>query len=144
MLNQIIFYSLDKAIRRYRKLAQANIDRAGIGITVDQWLVLQVIEEDATLTQTEIADRVFKDQASVARILALLGQRGLLAAEPGPDGRRQRLTVTAEGRSVLAAVQPVILQNRRLALDGLTDGDLDHLRTCLERIAANCAAARSA
>ena len=142
MLNQIIFYSLDKAIRRYRKLAQANIDRAGIVITVDQWLVLKVVEEDTDLTQTEIAERVFKDQASVARIQALLLQRGLLAAEPGPDGRRQRLSITAEGQRVLTEVQPVIDNNRRLALDGLTEADLDQLRASLERIAANCAAAR--
>ncbi|WP_236704959.1 MarR family transcriptional regulator [Hymenobacter sp. AT01-02] len=63
MLSSIIFYSLDKAIRQYRKLAQANIDRAGIAITIDQWLVLRVIQENDDLTQSDIGDRVFKDQA---------------------------------------------------------------------------------
>jgi hypothetical protein len=82
MLSSIIFYSLDKAIRQYRKLAQANIDRAGIAITIDQWLVLRVIQEHDDLTQTDIAERVFKDQASVARMISLLLKAGLLA---GPN-----------------------------------------------------------
>ncbi|TGD82499.1 MarR family winged helix-turn-helix transcriptional regulator [Hymenobacter wooponensis] len=139
MLSNIIFYSLDKAIRQYRRFAQANIDKAGVDITVDQWLVLRVLEEHDDLTQTEIAERVFKDQASVARILALLLRRGLLDSEPQPnDGRRSRLRVSQAGEAALAAVHPVVLNNRAIALDGLSETDLDHLRQALERIYRNC------
>ena len=139
MLSGILFYSLDRAIRQYRKFAQANIDRAGIDITVDQWLVLRVIEEYDDLTQAEIAERVFKDQASVARMIALLLKRGLLKAEPLPqDGRRSQLRVTAAGNDVLVAVQPVVLSNRATALAGLSDADQAQLRQSLELIYANC------
>ncbi|SNC64084.1 DNA-binding transcriptional regulator, MarR family [Hymenobacter gelipurpurascens] len=139
MLSSIIFYSLDRAIRQYRKLAQANIDRAGIGITIDQWLVLQVIREHDDLTQTDIAERVFKDQASVARMISLLLTRGLLASEPSRnDGRRSRLRVTPTGLQTLDAVEPVVLHNRAIALQGLSDDDLTLLKTLLERIYNNC------
>ncbi len=144
MLSSIIFYSLDKAIRQYRKLAQANIDRAGIAITIDQWLVLRVIQEHDDLTQTDIAERVFKDQASVARIISLLAGRGLLAAVPLPsDGRRSQLRVTEEGERVLEAVQPVVLSNRAVALEGLSEDDLSVLRGLLERIYVNCSSPTS-
>ncbi|MBC6699502.1 MarR family winged helix-turn-helix transcriptional regulator [Hymenobacter puniceus] len=139
MLSSVIFYSLDKAIRQYRKLAQANIDRAGIAITIDQWLVLRVIQEHDDLTQTDIAERVFKDQASVARMISLLAGRQLLVSVPLPsDGRRSQLRVTEEGERVLAAVQPVVLSNRALALRGLSEADLTVLRTLLEQIYQNC------
>ncbi|MBH8559926.1 MarR family winged helix-turn-helix transcriptional regulator [Hymenobacter negativus] len=142
MLNSVIFYSLDKAIRSYRRLAQANIDRAGLDITIDQWLVLQVLLEHDDLTQQEIAERVFKDQASVARMLSLLLKRGLLSAVPLPhDGRRTRLRVTADGHGMLAAVQPIVLSNRALALAGIPAADLALLQQVLERIARNCAPA---
>jgi DNA-binding MarR family transcriptional regulator len=142
MLSNIIFYSLDKAIRQYRKLAQANIDRAGIVITVDQWLVLRVIQEHDDLTQTDIAERVFKDQASVARMISLLLKAGLLAADPLPhDGRRTRLRVSEAGLGVLDAVEPVVLNNRKLALEGLAEEDLAVMRPMLERIYNNCLAA---
>jgi DNA-binding MarR family transcriptional regulator len=142
MLSNIIFYSLDKAIRQYRKLAQANIDRAGIAITIDQWLVLRVIQEHDDLTQTDIAERVLKDQASVARMISLLLKAGLLAAEPLlHDGRRSRLRVSEEGLRTLDAVQPVVLNNRLIALDGLSEEDLALMRPMLERIYSNCVAA---
>ncbi|MCR5886324.1 MarR family transcriptional regulator [Hymenobacter sp. J193] len=139
MLSRIIFYSIDKAIRTYRKLAQTNIDRAGIAITIDQWLVLRVIEEDQGLTQTEIAERVLKDQASVARMIALLLKHGLLASESvAHDARRNRLQVTPQGQATLAAVEPVILRNRAQALQGISDEELATLRRLLERIYLNC------
>ncbi|WP_426061548.1 MarR family winged helix-turn-helix transcriptional regulator [Hymenobacter sp. B1770] len=140
MLNSILFYSLDKAIRSYRRLAQANIDRAGLDITIDQWLVLRVLLEYDDLTQQEIAERVFKDQASVARMLALLTKRGLLSAVPLPhDGRRTRLRVTETGQQMLDAVHPIILENRATALSGINEDELTMLRLLLERIALNCA-----
>lgn len=143
MLSSIIFYSLDKAIRSYRRLAQANIDRAGINITIDQWLVLQVLLEHDDLTQHEIAERVFKDQASVARMLALLTKRGLLSAVPLPhDGRRNQLRVTKAGQRILDAVQPIVLDNRALALEGISEEELNVLRQLLEQIATNCAPKR--
>jgi len=139
MLSEVLFYSLDKAIRQYRKFAQANIDRAEIDITVDQWLVLRVIDEYDDLTQAEMAERVFKDQASVARIIALLLKRGLLKSEPLPqDGRRSRLRVSSAGHDVLVAVQPVVLSNRAIALAGFSETDLANLRHGLERIYTNC------
>lgn len=139
MLSSIIFYALDKAIRSYRRMAQATIDRAGLDITVDQWLVLRVLLEHDDLTQHDIAERVFKDQASVARILALLTRRGLLSAVPLPhDGRRTQLRVTEPGHRILDAVQPIILQNRALALQGISEEELALLRPVLERIALNC------
>ncbi|RSK33272.1 MarR family winged helix-turn-helix transcriptional regulator [Hymenobacter metallilatus] len=139
MLSSILFYSLDKAIRQYRRMAQTNIDRAGIAITIDQWLVLCVIQEIDDLTQTDIAERVFKDQASVARIIRLLLERGLLRAEPLPhDGRRTQLRVTEQGLHTLQAVEPVVLSNRAKALQGLSENDLNTLRFLLDQIAVNC------
>lgn len=94
MLDSILFYSLDKAIRQYRKMAQATLDHAGLAITIDQWLVLRVILEHDDLTQSDISERVFKGQASVARIIALLIQRGLLTTEASStDGWRAHLRV---------------------------------------------------
>lgn len=140
MLSSIVFYALDKAIRSYRRMAQASIDRAGLNITIDQWLVLRVLLEHDDLTQHDIAERVFKDQASVARILALLTRRGLLSAVPLPhDGRRTQLRVTEAGQRMLDAVQPIVLQNRAVALAGIGEDELALLRPVLERIALNCA-----
>jgi DNA-binding MarR family transcriptional regulator len=87
----------------------------------------------------EIAEQVFKDQASVARIIRLLLNHGLLTSEALPgDGRRSRLRVTAAGEKTLAAVEPIVLNNRQIALQGISEDDLTLLRHVLDRISANC------
>ena len=75
MLNRVIFYTLEKTIKRYRQFAQHNIDRTGVDITIDQWLVLNILQETPTLGQLDIAERVFEDQASIARIMILLEKK---------------------------------------------------------------------
>lgn len=138
MLNQILFYSLERAIKRYRKFAQTRLDQAGIQITIDQWLVLRVVLESEDLTQREIGERIFKDQASVARIVALLLARGLLASiEPMDDARRVYLRVTDKGEQLLEQMHPIVLDNRRVATQGLSEDDIAQAKVVLERISEN-------
>ncbi|MEZ0542844.1 MarR family winged helix-turn-helix transcriptional regulator [Fibrella arboris] len=139
MLNRVIFYTLEKAIKRYRQFAQNNIDRAGVDITIDQWLVLNVIQESPTLGQHEIGDRVFKDQASIARIINLLVKKQLITQTASKqDRRRVDRQITAKGEALIEAVAPIIAQNRRAALEGLSDEAIDQLRQTLLHIDGNC------
>ena len=50
-LDNIIFYNLEKTIKSYRQFAQANCLKAGVEITIDQWLVLKTIGEYPDITQ---------------------------------------------------------------------------------------------
>ncbi|WP_247236632.1 MarR family winged helix-turn-helix transcriptional regulator [Telluribacter sp. SYSU D00476] len=144
MLSRILFYSIDKAIKRYRQFAQANIDRAGFSITIDQWLVLNVIQEKPDSTQMEIAERTFKDQASIARIIHLLIQQKLVAVENHPtDRRRSQMRVTAEGNRILEDVMPTILNNRAVALRGISEEEIAQLQYLLEKIFTNCSNSKS-
>lgn len=65
-----ILYSIEEAIKAYRKLSQYNITAIIPDITVDQALILTIANNNE-YTQTEIADLVFKDYASMTRIIQL-------------------------------------------------------------------------
>src|SRR5919199_1977406 len=139
MLDNVIFYVLEKTIKRYRQFAQNHIDRAGLPITVDQWLVLNVIQESPALGQTEIAERVFKDQASVARIIDLLVKKELLIQSTSQhDRRRVDRSITPQGWALLKAVAPIVAHYRSQALQGLPESAIEQLRHTLEAIYANC------
>src|SRR5579863_7950681 len=88
-LNDIIFYRLDKAIKTYRQFAQQELKAAGILITIDQWIVLKTISEKSGISQRVIAENVFKDEASVTRIIELLVKKGLLTRNFNSDDRRK-------------------------------------------------------
>ena len=137
-LDNIIFYSLEKAIKIYRQFAQRNITRANFDITIDQWLVLKTLEESPAITQQELAVNVFKDLASITRILDLLIDKGYLTRESDPaDRRRFKLTITKDGLKTLDSVQPLIHSNRAAALKGLSKADIRQLQEILDKLIAN-------
>lgn len=137
-LADITFYAMDKAIRTYRMFAQKRLREAGHDITIDQWLIIKVILEHPEATQQHIAEMVFKDNASVTRIIELLVKSGYLLRETRPEDRRKtRLTVTATGKSVIAEVQALVLKNRQQALAGISDADLEVFHSVLQKITAN-------
>jgi len=142
-LQDVLFYSLESAIKAYRRFAQARLSAAGIDITIDQWLVLKTIHESADVTLQQVGAAVFKDFGSVTRIVQLLERKGLLLRKPHPtDGRRSELALTSAGESVIRTVEPLAQANRRQALDGIDAEEVARLRALLKRITANCDARR--
>lgn len=138
-LETINFYMLDKAIRTYRMYSQKKLKEKGYKITVDQWLIIKVLMENPTISQQEIAGKVFKDNASVTRIIDILVKSSYLDRKVNPKDRRTSiLTVTAEGESIISKVQDLVLENRRIAQVGITLEELQNLNTTLKTIIKNC------
>lgn len=138
-LKDITFYNMDKAIRTYRNYAQKQLRANGFKITIDQWLVIKAILENPDITQQEIGEKVFKDNASVTRIIVLLVKSGYLERDQNPDDRRKTvLSVTVDGRQVIEQVQTLVVQNRQVALAGITQDELEILNKTLRIIIQNC------
>ena len=138
-LQDVLFYSLESASKAYRRFAQARLSAAGIDITVDQWLVLKTIHESPDVTLQQVGVAVFKDFASITRIVQLLERKGLLRRKPHPtDGRRSELVLTRSGESVIRTVEPIAQAYRRQALDGIEAEEVARLRAVLKRITENC------
>jgi MarR family transcriptional regulator, transcriptional regulator for hemolysin len=138
-LDEIIFYNLEKSIKTYRQFAQRQINQAGFDITIDQWLILQTIQENAEYSQQQIAEKVFKDFASVTRMIELLVKKGLLErAFHEEDRRRFKLTLTQAGIKIIADVQPIIQQNRKQALQSFPEPDIEIFRKYLITLINNC------
>lgn len=138
-LNDTIFYTLDKAIRTYRQFAQQQLKKAGYKITIDQWLIIKTIMENPGITQHEIAEQVFKDTASVTRIIDLLVKAQYLSREvSNSDRRRTCLNLTKGGLKIISDVHKVVLMNRATALKGVTQENLKHSKIVLHNIINNC------
>lgn len=138
-LDQIIFYSLEKSIKSYRQFAQKSIDKKGLDITIDQWLVLKTIENNAGMTQQQIAKNVFKDYASITRIIEILVTKKFLDRNfHSVDRRRFDLSITRLGLEILKRLTPIIESNRKQALNGITKLEIELLKKVLTKITENC------
>lgn len=138
-LQDVLFYSLESALKAYRRFAQARLHAAGVDITIDQWLVLKTIHETPDITLQQVGAAVFKDLASITRIVQLLERKGLLRRKPHPsDGRRSELVLTSSGESVIRTVEPIARVNRKQALEGINADEVERLRALLNKITDNC------
>jgi len=138
-IDQAIFYKLEKAIKNYRQFAQRQIREAGFTITIDQWLTIKNILENPGIKQQELAENVFKDNASITRIIELLVKAKYLKRKVHKeDRRRTSLTVTKAGEEVVEKVSQVVLQNREQALHGIDQNDIVSANRFLQTIAENC------
>jgi len=137
-LNDIIFYTLEKSIKSYRQYAQKQLIMNNFDITIDQWLILKSIKENSGLTQQQIGINVFKDYASVTRIIELLVKKNYLQRVAHTDKRRFILLMTGEAEDLMRSIQKVINANRRKALDGIDQEELKSLKETLNKIIDNC------
>lgn len=138
-LKDITFYTIDKAIRTYRNFAQKKLKENGYKITIDQWLIIKAILENPGVSQQELGEKVFKDNASVTRIIELLAKSGYLQREVNQDDRRKsNLNVTDAGKSIIEKVQSLVLENRKTALAGISLEDLEIMNRTLKKIIENC------
>jgi MarR family transcriptional regulator for hemolysin len=138
-LETINFYLLDKAIRTYRIYSQKKLRENGFKITVDQWLIIKVLMENPGISQQNIAEKAFKDNASVTRIIDLLVKSKYLDRKVNPKDRRTSiLKVTAAGEDIINKVQDLVLQNRKMAQTGITIEELENLNATLKKIIKNC------
>lgn len=138
-LKDITFYTMDKAIRTYRIFAQKRLRENGYKITIDQWLIIKAIMENPGISQQEIGEKVFKDNASVTRIIELLVKSEYLEREVNPDDRRKsNLNVTDEGKSIIKKVHSLVLENRKTALTGILPEELEIMNKTLKKIISNC------
>ena len=139
--NKTVVYAIEKAIKEYRKFGYNNIKKVTDGITIDQSLVLILLDQNPDCCQREIAELVFKDMASMTRMIDLMVKKDFLRRGINEkDRRRFSLTVSSKGRRTINKLVPTVKQNRTTALKGLSNKEIAQMHNFLNKIIANCSA----
>ena len=138
-INQSFFYTIEKAIKVYRQYFQTQLKNAGYAITLDQWLVLNMIIDFPGITQTEIAERVFKDKASVTRIIDLLDTNQYVTRKPHPThGKMIQIDITKKGIDTIEKLKKDVPKFRDYALRNISDDSKEEIQSVFKSIINNC------
>ncbi|MDA3616655.1 MarR family winged helix-turn-helix transcriptional regulator [Polluticaenibacter yanchengensis] len=134
-----VLYKVEQTIKEYRKMSQKNISDVVCDITVDQCLLLIFLNDNAGYSQKEMAEFLFKDTASLTRIIELMVKKDYLKRNMNDTDRRKfNLEITAKGKETIQLLQPVIQGNRQTALQGLSQQEIGLLDSLLSKITSNC------
>lgn len=134
-----VLYLIEHAIKEYRKVSQKNISKIVKYITVDQCLVLIILNTDTKISQNELANLVFKDNASITRMIELMVKNECLNRTIHKEDRRKfNLEITEKGKKTLELINPIVQLNRETALNGLSLEEIDFLDKILNKIITNC------
>jgi DNA-binding MarR family transcriptional regulator len=114
-------------------------------IPVGMWSFLRVLWEEDGLTQREISARVGLVAPTTVEQLRNMEKRGLIERRRSAEDRRKiHVHLTPAGKSLKAELLPLALHVSKLAVVGLSAGEVGFLRLVLARIQANLAGAMQA
>jgi DNA-binding MarR family transcriptional regulator len=138
--NRAYFFKIDTTIKKIRQGLQKKLDDHNIGLTVDQWVLLDHIFrfEANGISQNELAEMTVKDAPTVTRIIDLLVKKGLAERTMAENDRRKfNITLTDAGRSKFDEAYPIVAEVRRKGWGELNEDDYQTFVRILDSIYNN-------
>lgn len=109
---------------------------SGANITSDQWGVLRCLWQKEGISQSELAEKVNKDKASVTRILDIMQKNKLITrCDDELDRRSYRIFLTAAGKSLEGRLKPIAEATNRRIYQKLAERELQELQRLLLKLA---------
>ncbi len=137
-INDVILFQIDKTSKVSKLYSQREFDKLDFGITIEQWILLKIIEESGQLSQKELAEKSLRDPASITRTLDILQKKGYITREAVENNRRQyHIILTNEGAQFVKKHMKVVKEHRAKSTEGFTTEEVELLRSMLLRIQKN-------
>ena len=109
----------------------------GVNLTAEQYLVMDTLWNEGTLTQQAIAFIIQKDKNSVTQFIDNLEKKGLVTRSVSKDDRRvNNIVVTKEGMALKDSTKKLAIETMEKALEGIPKQDV---LTCVDVMKKVCA-----
>lgn len=137
-LQSTLLFTIDQTTRMTKLHAQREFDFLDIGITIEQWVVLKMVDENPGIGQNALAQETGRDPASISRTLNSLEISGLLKRTLSPQSLKKRCVyLTPEGKYFVFQNMPLINNLRKESIQGFTTDEIDQLASMLIKIQIN-------
>ncbi len=106
-----------------------------IDITVDQWIILDLLHSGEKINQQKLAELAFKDAPTVTRILDILEQKKYIARKTDKGDRRKfDISLLAKGQKLYENVWPIAREFREDCYESLTNEEMITFKKVLLKI----------
>ncbi len=137
-LFDVIPFLIEQVSKKARKYSQREFDEKQLGITVDQWVLLKIVEQNNGISQRELADLSMRDAASITRSLDLLEKMSLISRNPIDGNRRQySIKLESKGQAYIERHMEMVQQHRAQLVKGFSSTEINQIKELLKRMIEN-------
>ena len=123
---------------RLKKYLAEVFKQNGVNLTGEQYLVMDALWNEGTLTQQAIAFIIQKDKNSVTQFIDNLEKKGLVTRSVSKEDRRvNNIVVTKEGMTLKDSTKQLAIETMNKALDGIPEDDVQTFVKVLKQICGN-------
>ncbi len=123
---------------KLKKYLSEVFKKNNVNLTAEQYLVMDTLWNEGTLTQQEIAFIIQKDKNSVTQFIDNLEKKGLVARSVSREDRRvNNIVVTKEGMALKDSTKQLAIETMNKALEGIPEKDVLVFVDVLKKVCAN-------
>jgi len=134
-----IIYSIDKIIKGLKIELKNKLETLDIGITGEQFIVLDTICGTENIYQQQLSEIIMKDKSNTNRILKILEEKKLITKEYGNVNNRlvYFLKTTDEGKKIVEDNMPKIKQFITEIFKNIDDSEIEILHKLSNKFQAD-------
>jgi len=119
----------------FKQAIQRGLKKHDLDITYEMLQVMACLWRHEGVNQQELADKTFKDKASLTYLINNLEKRGLVIRQEDPNDRRNKLIVVTErGHVWQKKMQPLINQIHEFAAERIDMENIEDHITFLRKL----------
>ena len=136
-----IIYSIDRIIKGLKNELKKKIETLDIGITGEQFVVVDTIYGRKNIYQQQLSEIIMKDKSNTNRILKILEQKNLITRKYGNVNNRlvYFLQLTNDGKKIVEDNMPKIKQFITDIFKNIDNSEIDTLHKLSSKFQADLA-----
>jgi DNA-binding MarR family transcriptional regulator len=105
-------------------------------ISISQSHILDVLAEEGDLSMQQLARQMFKSISTMTRVAGQLVRKGYIKRrQDAEDGRVVHVSITPQGKAILAAIQRDMIETQKTILQGIPPSEWAGAFKMLEALA---------
>ena len=124
-----VIYSVDMIIKNLKAELKHKIDKLDLGITGEQFVVLDTVSYYENIYPQKLSDILMKDKSNTKRMIQILVDKGLLVKEAGKSNNRlvYILKITDKGKKLVDDNMPKIKKYITEIFENISDEEIELL-----------------
>ena len=126
-----IIHSIDTIIKGLKLELKQKLDKQNIGITSEQFVVLDTIAYHENIYQQKLSEILMKDKSNTTRIIKVLTDKELITKEVGSVNNRlvYTLKITDKGRKIVEENIPIMKEYIAEIFTHITNEEIELLHS---------------